>query len=1215
MKNCARRPSPRTWAAGILATAAISLASAESPAGAPPPRSGFLDGEFSVSPFQQQVTEQIELLQAGSLRERAGAAEALGYLRAYAAHTALLGALEDRIPAVRREAALSLAWCGNRAAVGPLTNLLDDPDWTVAQAAAVSLNNLTGMEFPFNALAADKLRSAQARAWRRWWSGVPADRPPAEIVALIGDPADPERSLRGVRALGALGGEGAGKLITDRVLDAFRDRDFAGCDPLEKHLVQSCLRSLGRLGQPGGFDSLMHFFREVGWARYAADALADYGDPRAVPPLIEAYPLFARELNNRMKKPARVPRDDAFTGDNTQDRMLETPFAIASALTRLPLDDPQTRAALRRIGPWLVANLPSDWDGGMFYEIEADQLITAFLLERAGLRQTVCGVAFASAARPDEWVQQKKDSFEPEGLSENEVLHELSIRLRGDVPYMAAWLPAFCSESDISRLTGLLEHPNGWIRINAAKALMFLDAKSAIEPMADLLAASHPEAEYGYSGALEHAEYNDPAPRWRESLVRGLGRLGAGDHDALLIEILGDHRNVLDIQYAAALALEELATPDAWAALERAEAAHPFHSIRLVAREALWRSGRSPGRGNGEPGHTSMPETPLAESSPPETPPTENPRPERFVFIKGANTVRSDFNGQAGVDPWRQTYSITNSGPAMRVGANLFILHPDGKGCGAVTPLTNFTDGFVADCEVSWDGERILFARRLNGDRRNYREVPHASASLKEPAEPRLGGPDDPWWHLWEINVDGSGLRQLTFGPYHDVAPVYMPDGRIAFSSSRIGLRDEYHGFAATGVTVMNADGSDIHPIGFNLGADRDPAIMQDGRIGFSRLDIFYSRLKTEVTFQSIFPDGTRNLARYGPERRAFWRDVHTENAAWTMRPGYQGNPDNRNRVLRLSQPQPFRDAQAIVATSGGLAIVGPGRYQERLIPHPRHFAVTSPFPLNDTEILCAATVKQFQVGELLVTAGTPDFLKLEKGPELFSSATNIDLGLYLMDADSGRMTLLYNDPQAADFEARPIAPRPRPPILAESPVTRRDSYTANLFCHSARNSRHERVVRRGKLIRIIEGRPVVSRHQTQQNLPTNRWKNHGGTHARVLGTAPLAADGSFFVQVPADRLLQLQVLDSDRRVLGNQTFWMYARPGETRSCVGCHEPRNQTHLPEGLALSVRVPPVEMLPTGGEFSYLAKAWMKGWLPDEIEERTRTVRAMNILGRQ
>jgi len=213
-----------------------------------------------------------------------------------------------------------------------------------------------------------------------------------------------------------------------------------------------------------------------------------------------------------------------------------------------------------------------------------------------------------------------------------------------------------------------------------------------------------------------------------------------------------------------------------------------------------------------------------------------------------------------------------------------------------------------------------------------------------------------------------------------------------------------------------------------------------------------------------------------------------------------------------------------------------------------------------------------------------------------------------------GRMKLLYNDPDTADFEPRPIMPRPRPIVLTESPFARNRSYTAEPFCNSAKISRHKRVSSRGKLVRVIEGRPVVSRHQTQQNNPTNRWKNHGGTHARVLGTIPLAVDGSFFVEVPADRLLHLQVLDSDRRVLGNQIFWMYARPGETRSCVGCHEARDNTTLPNHFALAVKKPPVECLPTGGEFSYLAKAWLKGIIPDECEERTRTVRAINLIGR-
>jgi hypothetical protein len=148
--------------------------------------------------------------------------------------------------------------------------------------------------------------------------------------------------------------------------------------------------------------------------------------------------------------------------------------------------------------------------------------------------------------------------------------------------------------------------------------------------------------------------------------------------------------------------------------------------------------------------------------------------------------------------------------------------------------------------------------------------------------------------------------------------------------------------------------------------------------------------------------------------------------------------------------------------------------------------------------------------------------------------------------------------------------------------------------------------------VRLIEGIPVVGRHSTHTN-PEPVWKNHGGTFARVLGTVPLAPDGSFHVEVPADRLIHHQVLDSDRRVIGNQLTWIYPRPGETKACVGCHENPHTTTRPND-ARAAHFPAVRLLPDGTEFTYRAKAWFKGHLPAEIEERTRTVRAVNLFGR-
>ena len=522
-----------------------------------------------------------------------------------------------------------------------------------------------------------------------------------------------------------------------------------------------------------------------------------------------------------------------------------------------------------------------------------------------------------------------------------------------------------------------------------------------------------------------------------------------------------------------------------------------------------------------------------------------------LVFIKGDNAPPNHFQN----DHWRQTYVTTDTGPTYRPGRNLCVLRPV-RPNGQVTPLTRFEDGYVADCEVSWDGQRIVFCRREQGS---------------------------PWWHLFEIRADGTGLRQITRGPYHDVQPAYLPDGRIVFSSSRLGTRDEYHAYLCTGLHVLRPDGTDLHPIALNVGRDNEPAILPDGRIVFSRLEVFYSRMKTELTVHAVQPDGCADVVLYGPERRAFWRRLNTG----PVRGGdYASNVFATHRILRMTQPQGLPDGRVVCVTQGGLALLGPDRATETLVPHPRDRAVTTPWPLPDGRILCASTAKA-------------------KRPK------DVDLGLYLVDPATGELELVYNDPETADYEARPLRPRPRPPVL---PVNaRRRAFTGRFLCLTVRDTQESGVPTLGRIVRLIEGLPVVNRHSTQTN-PWPVWKNHGGTIARVLGMAPLAPDGSFHVEAPADRLVHFQVLDSDRRVVGNQLTWIYTRPGESRSCVGCHEPPDTTPR---LALRPQAqlePPIRFLPTGTEFRYRAKAWLKGHLPSAVEERTRTVRSINLLAR-
>ncbi|MCU0874418.1 MAG: hypothetical protein MUE50_18950, partial [Pirellulaceae bacterium] len=66
--------------------------------------------------------------------------------------------------------------------------------------------------------------------------------------------------------------------------------------------------------------------------------------------------------------------------------------------------------------------------------------------------------------------------------------------------------------------------------------------------------------------------------------------------------------------------------------------------------------------------------------------------------------------------------------------------------------------------------------------------------------------------------------------------------------------------------------------------------------------------------------------------------------------------------------------------------------------------------------------------------------------------------------------------------------------------------------------------------------------------------------YVRVLhGVVPVEADGSAHFQVPADRNLFLQAVDKDFMEVQRMRTFVNLRPGESRSCIGCHEPRNQT--------------------------------------------------------
>lgn len=114
-----------------------------------------------------------------------------------------------------------------------------------------------------------------------------------------------------------------------------------------------------------------------------------------------------------------------------------------------------------------------------------------------------------------------------------------------------------------------------------------------------------------------------------------------------------------------------------------------------------------------------------------------------------------------------------------------------------------------------------------------------------------------------------------------------------------------------------------------------------------------------------------------------------------------------------------------------------------------------------------------------------------------------------------------------------------QPTLIADRPVPNRhpsglhDCPNANLLCLNAYTSKY----------------PFAAGSIHSVRLYT---RDTAG-NPRLLGTAPVERDGSFFVQVPTEQPLQIELLDDAGKTLKRQSGFFWMRRGEQRACVGCH--------------------------------------------------------------
>ncbi|MEW6358553.1 MAG: HEAT repeat domain-containing protein [Planctomycetota bacterium] len=670
----------------------------------------------------------------------------------------------------------------------------------------------------------------------------------------------------------------------------------------------------------------------------------------------------------------------------------------------------------------------------------------------------------------------------------------------------------------------------------AARALGKIGDKSSIPILGSMLSKYEGEVAYWerpedklYGGG--EANRKKPAPdtpnlRVAYASMEALGEIGGEEAAAVLTRGFKDPQHL--IRYGAIRGLAAMKHEPARPLLKDLADGDPVLYVREAARRAL------------EHMDGKNPEKPKSPALPP-----------AVVFFKGKDVpVPNQGFRDFGDFP---------SNPVYAWGENLFTLTPPTKD-GTLKNLTNLAKGGVQGPEVSYDGKRILFGMSRDLEKEGF--------------------------HIFEINADGSALRQLTDGVCNDVDPCYLPDGRIAFSSDRSGGREEYHHQRTRNIFVMNADGGDIHQITFNPNQDYEPQVLRNGSILYSHYQFYAGKSalpsrgglgRNETVLHTVMPDGTNDQHFYGTQRGPLYTPLRPQpDGLQYIGANWRHNKEHIG--ISFSLPRELPDGRIVCMTVSGPAIIDPARspldceipfFPEIVNLDGGQFAYVRPAP------------EYSPVGRYTTPYPAGDgWLWISHAP--WHDVSRSAYGLYLVHMETRELALVHDEPGVSDFAPVPVAPRPREmviPLRSES----RTAPTGTIECLSVFNTdvpfdkdavRYVRVIER-----VRRGVSIVS---------------HRPFPARVLATVPIEKDGSFFVEAPADTPVQFELLDADGNILVHETTHNYVRGGEHKACMGCHEPKAASPDAAADPLALRHGPYPALRKPGDPIYKIQVLSRGY---------------------
>lgn len=464
---------------------------------------------------------------------------------------------------------------------------------------------------------------------------------------------------------------------------------------------------------------------------------------------------------------------------------------------------------------------------------------------------------------------------------------------------------------------------------------------------------------------------------------------------------------------------------------------------------------------------------------------------EALLFVR-----RKPFDSE---QPWMDAHHLRN-----RPGGDICRLAPV-RPDGTVTPVVNsLGEGIYRDLCLHWDATRFLFA---------------------------FGNGNDDWdggqsYDLYEAGVDGRGLRRLTSGPKNDAEPFYLPNGQIGFTSDRSEhfamCGDARH---APNLHVMEADGSAVRQLSFNVFNDFCPTLLPDGRILYSRWE-YNERSVTSLHHPfTIFPDGTMMSPYYGnatirPNVVQFPRPVAGSGKIMALFTGHHGQ--THGAVGLIDRARAVDGPEAVTLLTPRIPVIGEKAEDSRFGWY------SDPWPLEEDIYLCSFTPTVVPCLEW-------------------------SWALYVGDRH-GNLGLVYRDPDIACAEPVPLTPRPRPHVLPPAPGdTDSTAATATLMVQDAHVGLPG--VPRGQVkgLRILEDMPRKGVHEGGV-VCTSGTSIY--TVKRVLGVVPVDPDGSAHFTVPANRNVYFEALDGEGLEIQRMRSVVCLKPGENRSCTGCHESR-----------------------------------------------------------